>query len=141
MVEKAGVWRRIFAFLLDFVVLALFFFPATYLYSGKWLMYPEDHLWIIFDPICLVFLIIIFLYFIILEAYLGQTAGKKIMKIRVTDYKGKKPGLKKSLIRNLLRLVDGLPAFSLLGLLLIIYTKNHQRLGDLVAKTLVLIKN
>ncbi len=136
--EKSGVWKRIFAFILDILFLSVFFFPATYLYSGKWLMYPEDHLWIIFDPICLIFLAIIFLYFIILEAYFGQTIGKKIMKIKVVNYKQEKAGIKKSLIRNILRLIDGLPAFNLLGLMLIIYTKNHQRFGDIVAKTFVI---
>ncbi|MFH1326614.1 MAG: RDD family protein [archaeon] len=137
--KKASIWERIFSFILDIIFLSAFFFPITYLYSGKWLMYPEDHLWSIFDPICLIFLIIIFLYFVILEAYFGQTVGKKIMKINVVDYKdNKRIGIKKSLIRNLLRLVDGLPAFNLLGLFLIIYTKNHQRFGDMIAKTFVI---
>lgn len=137
-IKKAGVFERIFAFLLDFVFLSLFFFPITYLYSGKWLMTPKDHLWIIFDPICLIFLVVIFLYFILTEAYLGQTVGKKIMRIKVVDYKNNKISIKKAAIRNILRLIDGLPAFSFIGLLLIIFSKNHQRFGDIVAKTFVI---
>lgn len=135
--KKNLIWKRIFAFILDFVFLLLFFFPATFLYSGKWLMMPEDHLWIIFDPICGFFLVIIFLYFILMEAYLGYTVGKKILGIKVVNFKGRKIGLGKSAVRNLLRLVDGLPAFSLLGLILILYTKNHQRFGDIAAGSLV----
>ena len=137
MRDTTGVIHRILAFIIDFIFLSLFFFPATYSYSGKWLMTPEDHLWRIFDPICLAFLIIIFLYFIMTEAYLGWTVGKWVMRIRVVDLNGGKIGLRKSVIRNLLRLVDGLPFLSLLGLLLIIFTRLHQRLGDIVAGTLV----
>ena len=137
MNSKSGVLRRGIGFLLDFVFLSIFFFPATYLYSGKWVMGPEEHLWGISDPICLVFLFIIFAYFILMEAYVGWTVGKKILGMRVTDGAGQKIGLSKSLIRNLLRLVDGLPAFSILGIILIASSEQGQRFGDRIAKTYV----
>jgi len=136
-VKKAGVLRRGIGFLLDFVFLSIFFFPATYLYSGKWVMGPEEHLWGISDPICLVFMFIISAYFILMEAYVGWTVGKKILGMRVTDVAGQKIGLSKSLIRNLLRLVDGLPAFSILGIILIASSEQGQRFGDRIAKTYV----
>ncbi len=59
-------------------------------------MGPEEHLWGISDPICLVFLFIIFAYFILMEAYVGWTVGKKILGMRVTDVAGQKIGLSKS---------------------------------------------
>ena len=136
-VKKVGVLRRGISFLLDFVFLSIFFFPATYLYSGKWVMGPEEHLWGISDPICLVFMFIISAYFILMEAYVGWTVGKKILGMRVTDVAGQKIGLSKSLIRNLLRLVDGLPAFSILGIILIASSEQGQRFGDCIAKTYV----
>ena len=71
------------AFLLDFLFLSIFFFPATYLYSGKWVMGPEEHLWGISDPICLVFLFIIFAYFIFMEA-LGFYLSAFLFFIAVT---------------------------------------------------------
>ena len=132
------VVRRGVAFLLDFVFLSIFFFPATYLYSGKWVMGPEEHLWGISDPICLVFLLIIFAYFIIMEAYVGWTIGKKTLGMRVVDSAGNKIGLSKSVIRNILRLVDGLPAFNVLGIILIAFSAEGQRFGDRVAKTYVI---
>jgi len=107
------VVRRGIAFLLDFIFLSLFFFPATYLYSGKWVMGPEEHLWGISDPICIVFLFVIFAYFILMEAYAGRTVGKLLLGLKVVDGMGNKIGFLKSVVRNLLRLVDGLPAFNL----------------------------
>jgi len=98
----------------------------------------EDHLWGILDPICIVFLFIIFAYFILLEAYAGWTVGKKVMGLKVVDIDGKRIGILKSLVRNLFRLVDGLPAFNILGVVLIASSANNQRLGDFAAKTFVI---
>ena len=100
-------------------------------------MGPEEHLWGISDPICLVFLFIIFAYLILLEAYVGWTIGKRILGMRVLDRNGNKIGFSKSAIRNLLRLVDGLPAFNILGIILIARSPTGQRFGDKVAGTYV----
>ena len=132
-----AVIRRGIAWLLDILFLSIFFFPATFLYSGKWIMGPEEHLWGISDPICLVFLFVIFAYLILMEAYVGWTIGKRILGMRVVDGSGEKIGLSKSIIRNTLRLVDGLPAFNVLGIVLIAISKTEQRFGDRIAKTYV----
>ena len=132
-----AVIRRGVAWLLDILFLSIFFFPATYLYSGKWIMGPEKHFWDISDPLCLVFLFIIFAYLILMEAYVGWTIGKRILGMRVVDGSGKKIGLSKSIIRNILRLVDGLPALNALGIILIATSRGEQRFGDRVAKTYV----
>ena len=133
-----AVIRRGIAWLLDIVFLSIFFFPATYLYSGKWIMGPEEHLWGISDPICLVFLFSIFAYFILMEAYVGWTVGKIILGMRIVDGRGDKIGLSKSVIRNLLRLVDGLPALNILGIILVATSPREQRFGDRIAKTFVI---
>lgn len=130
--------RRGIALLLDFLFLSIFFFPITYWYSGKWIINPEDHLWGSTDPICLVFLFIIFAYFTFMEAYVGWTIGKRLLSIRVVDEAGNKIGLSKSLLRNLLRLVDGLPALNILGIVLIARSAKGQRFGDRVATTYVI---
>jgi len=133
-----AVIRRGIAWLLDILFLSIFFFPTTYLYSGKWIMGPEEHLWGISDPICIVFLFIIFTYLILMEAYVSWTVGKRIIRMRVVDESGGKIGLSKSIIRNLLRLVDGLPAFNILGIVLIASSPRDQRFGDRIAKTYVI---
>ena len=103
-------------------------------------MGPEEHLWDISDPICLVFLFIIFVYLILLEAYVGWTIGKRILGMRVLDRDGNKIGLSKSAIRNLLRLVDGLPAFNILAIILIARSPTGQRFGDRIGGTYVIKK-
>jgi len=94
--------------------------------------------WFITDPLCISFLIIIILYFIFLEGILGGTIGKIMLSIRVVKLDGSKIGLKKSLIRNFLRLVDALPAFNILGVVLIIKSPENARYGDRVAGTRVI---
>ena len=126
--------------MLDFIFLSLFFFPITYLYSGSWVMSYEQHLWGISDPICLVFLFVIFAYFILMEAYAGWTVGKKVLGLRVVDSDGNNIGLLKSVIRNLLRVVDGLPTMNILGVILIALSPRGQRFGDRIAKTFVVEK-
>ena len=136
-----AVIRRGIAWILDILFLSIFFLPATYLYSGKWMMGPEEHLWGISDPICLVFLFIIFAYLILMEAYAGWTVGKRVLGMKVVDEQGDKIGFTKSLIRNLLRFVDGLPAFNILGIVLIASSPRDQRFGDRIAKTYVTKRN
>ena len=137
MNQKAGIFRRGIAWIVDILFLSIFFFPITYWYSGKWIMGPKEHLWGISDPIRLVFLFIIFAYLILMEAYVGWTVGKRIMGMRTVNGSGNKIGLSKSVIRNLLRLVDGLPAFNILGNILIARSPTGQRFGDRVAGTYV----
>ena len=72
-----------------------------------------------------------------MEAYVGWTVGKIILGMRVVDDRGNKIGLSKSLVRNLLRLVDGLPALNILGIVLIVCSSGGQRFGDRIAKTFV----
>ena len=103
-------------------------------------MSPEEHLWGISDPICIVFLFVIFAYFILMEAYVSWTVGKRIMGMKVVDTNGSRIGLSKSIVRNLLRLVDGLPAFNILGIIMIATSPREQRFGDRIAKTYVVRK-
>ena len=137
MKAKPGVIRRGSAWLIDILFLSIFFFPITYWYSGKWIMSPDEHLWGISDPICIVFIFAIFVYLILMEAYVSWTIGKRCLGMKTVDERGGHIGLKKSIIRNLLRLVDGLPAFNILGVVLIVSSEKGQRFGDRVAKTFV----
>lgn len=138
----ASIYQRLWAFVIDVVFFCILFFPITYLYKGTWLMMASDHDWqwgmVVFDPICLVFLIFIFCYFIFLEGLTGYTVGKKIMKIKVVNEKGKTIGLVKSCIRNILRMVDGLPALNILGIYLILTTPENTRFGDKIAHSKVI---
>lgn len=68
----------------------------------------------------------------------GQTLGKRIFKLRVVDAGGLRLEPSQVIIRNLLRLVDGLPAFYLVGGAAALWNPNMQRLGDIAAGTAVI---
>ena len=68
----------------------------------------------------------------------GRTPGKRWNGLRVVQRGGQPIGLLASAIRNVLRLVDWLPSFYLVGIVSILVTGANQRLGDLVAGTVVI---
>ena len=82
-------------------------------------------------------LLIIYSYFVILEATTGKTIGKYVARIRVVDEDGKNIGWKKSVIRNFIRIIDFFILY-LIAFFSILLSKQNQRLGDLVAKTYVI---
>ena len=139
--DYVGVTGRFTAILLDLVLLSAVFFPVTRIVKGTWVMSPADHRWasgwFVSDPLCLVFLVLMFLYFVLLEGLLGATAGKRAMGLRVVGPDGRPPGLMRSAVRNLLRVVDGLPAVGILGAVLIASSQERTRFGDRVAGTRV----
>jgi len=78
------------------------------------------------------------LYFVSFELlWDGRTPGKRLTHLRVIREGGARVGWRDSLLRNLLRAVDSLPTGYLLGLVAIVASPRGQRLGDLVAGTLV----
>jgi uncharacterized RDD family membrane protein YckC len=77
-------------------------------------------------------------YGVLLEwIWRGQTLGKRLLRLRVLDASGLRLQLHQVLLRNLLRFVDMLPAFYLLGGVVSILSPRAQRLGDLAAGTVV----
>lgn len=77
-------------------------------------------------------------YFTLFEAFgNGRTPGKRLAKIRVIHRSGRAVNFLESLARNLVRAVDYLPSLYAVGLISIFVTRQNQRLGDLVAGTLV----
>jgi len=77
-----------------------------------------------------------FLYVWLLEGLLGATLGKFILNLRVRRLDGSGIGLSKSLVRNLSRVVDAIGVY-LVGFLIANFSNRKQRLGDHLAKTVV----
>jgi uncharacterized RDD family membrane protein YckC len=67
----------------------------------------------------------------------GRTVGKSAAGIRVVGIDGEPVRFLASAIRNILRLVDFLPVFYLVGASSIVATARDQRLGDLAGGTIV----
>lgn len=86
-----------------------------------------------------VIFLLMFVYDVLFETRNnGRTPGKKAAGLRVVTDTGGPVDFRASAIRNLLRLVDFLPAWYLVGVITIIATRKNQRLGDLAARTLVI---
>ena len=68
----------------------------------------------------------------------GQTIGKKLFRLRVVDVEGMRLQFNQIVVRNLLRFVDSLPAFYLVGGLTCWLNSKCQRLGDIAANTVVI---
>jgi uncharacterized RDD family membrane protein YckC len=78
-----------------------------------------------------------FLYFVVLEAVNQATPGHDICKLKVVKVDGQKISLSDAFKRRICDLIDiafyGIPAF-----ICISKTIKHQRLGDLLANTVVI---
>lgn len=84
------------------------------------------------------FFLIYWLYPVFFELFAnGATPGKKAFGLRVVKQNGTPVDLGASLIRNLLRVVDGLPVLFPVGLVAMLITRGFRRIGDLAAGTIV----
>jgi uncharacterized RDD family membrane protein YckC len=79
------------------------------------------------------------LLLVVLQGFTGWTPGKLVAGIRVMREDGRRPGFVKALLRWLLWLVDGFPYCipGLTGFIVALTTPGHRRVGDIVAKTVV----
>lgn len=78
-----------------------------------------------------------FAYFVYLEGSTGQTLGKRLLGLVVVTADGEPVDYRDAAVRNVVRIVDVLPAFYIVGLATILFTDRSQRLGDVVADTVV----
>ena len=85
----------------------------------------------------LILFVVAFAYYILMEGYLGQTLGKMLLGIKVVrEGTDGTPGLKAAAIRTVLRIVDGF-FFYIVAFIAVLASQKNQRLGDMVAHTLV----
>jgi uncharacterized RDD family membrane protein YckC len=84
--------------------------------------------------------IIVIAYFTGFEAVFGATPGKALLRLQVVMLDGGRPSLGAILMRNVLRLVDVLPVFYIVGALVAESTLHEQRVGDIVAGTIVVAR-
>ena len=132
----AGVGSRFIAAIVDAVIQwGLIAAAGVLLFSTDGLGLGENTAAAIF---ALVFFLLLFGYDVAFEVLAsGRTPGKRWNGLRVVRVGGQPIGFLASTIRNLLRVVDLLPAAYLVGITSIFVTRKNQRLGDIVAGTLV----
>ena len=136
--DLAGGGNRGFAALVDFVVATFLVIGVTSLWAVLEAVLPRGLFFATQGLFVLVTLLLAWSYFIVLEwLWEGRTLGKRMFGLRVISADGSPASFTAVLIRNLLRIVDFLPAFYGLGLLAIVLSSRSQRLGDLAAGTFV----
>lgn len=85
----------------------------------------------------LTFFLLNWFYFVWYEVRSGASPGKKKMGLKVVTTSGSPPSFGASMLRNLLRFADFMPFGYLFGVFTCLSNRNFQRIGDLVADTMV----
>jgi uncharacterized RDD family membrane protein YckC len=128
--------RRVVATLIDGIILGVLGGIINSLFGTKTTSSGFEFTRLSTGGIFLLF-IVVMLYYVLMEHYLGRTVGKMVTGIRVVDEAtGDRPSIGSAIIRSLLRIIDGLFAY-LVGFVIVVNSQRRRRLGDMAAKTLV----
>ena len=125
--EAVGVGKRAVAIIIDMIVLMILAWVLMMVF-GMESAAPG-----------LILFVFAIAYYVVMEVQMGATLGKMAMGLKVVKEGGEKIDWQASIIRNLLRIIDGI-AFYLVGAIVVWTSKKKQRLGDMVAHTLVVPK-
>ncbi|HEY7683396.1 MAG TPA: stage II sporulation protein M [Gemmatimonadales bacterium] len=132
--EIAGVGSRALAAIGDTAVILLWLLALGYVVDQ---LFPVGSHWE-FVVLSLTWFLTAWGYFAFFEGLReGQTPGKRWIGIRVVRDTGHPVTFGAAATRNLLRVADFLPAFYLLGAVLVALHPRAKRIGDLVAGTVV----
>ena len=139
----AGPGARSYAFIIDWLIRAILFIAwygvAALIYNRRWSFSAPlnpDARWfvLVVTPAAVMY----FLYHFVLEiAMRGRTPGKRMAGILIVTRDGNPAGVGALLTRNVFRLVDSLPLLYGVGLIATLVTRDHVRIGDMAAGTLL----
>jgi len=132
----ASIGERILARFIDYVILVIYFWSTLYVLASLSLLDKS------LDLTVAILLIVLYLpalcYSLLWEMFNnGQSPGKSLVNIRVVKSDGTNPTFSGYLLRWLLYNVD-VTFTGGLGVIVVIVSKNNQRLGDLAAGTMVI---
>lgn len=128
-IVPAPIWKRGLAALVDSIIVGAAWTLLLFCLHTSFV----DHLTLSAETLAAITCV----YYVIQEAVFALTVGKHLLRLRVVGRNGDPASMRESLIRNLLRLVDWLPLLYLLGVVSIGISRKKQRLGDVVAGTMV----
>lgn len=144
-VTYVGVGRRALAAILDTIILGMMYVALSFVISAAGMGLSTSVAGnlskgggLVMYSVGCVGLFIGFVYFVALEAMFGSTIGKKILGMQVVKVDGTSCGWGAALVRNVIRIVDGLFLY-LVGAVLIWTSDQKQRLGDRIANTVVVL--
>lgn len=166
--EIPEFYRRLFSLIIDIMIeyfylrIAIEILKAIAGRSGSYNMDAQYNLW----AISLLLILPVMVYHLVLEITMnGQSFGKRIMNLRVVNENGGHPGISQFIIRWLLRVSDvwivllifiilsdpdfgrnpettfivlAALGFLITDIILVVATPKSQRLGDILAKTILI---
>ncbi len=127
--KYADIGERIISYLIDCLIVCGFSFFISLVSSNFILSFIRF------------FLIVHMIYFIFFEFLFGSTFGKAIKDIEVLDEKNGRDFMS-IFTRNILRYIELYAGFYIVSIVLICLSKKRQRVGDIIADTVVIkVKN
>jgi uncharacterized RDD family membrane protein YckC len=135
-VQIADIPQRAMAVILDFLIVIPIIWQVMVEVSSSLAerMVPGDARFFAFVGMCVA---VNTLYHMVMEAATGASLGKWILGLRVLKADGTRLGVGGAILRNLLRTIEGEASLPLLGALVMANSARRQRLGDLLARTIV----
>ncbi len=139
----AGPARRAVAHLLDLllcysaVAVIGFVLIAAIAGAGAFAFRIDDTFKLGIGVLLILLFVAQWVWFAAWEALRGDTPGKRILGLRVVTTTGRPIGFSQAALRNVLRAADMLPTAYLVGVAAMVLSSRFQRLGDMVAGTLV----
>ena len=143
LVETAGLGSRLAAVMIDLILQGLTAVAVSWLLGAAMSYVPPGAAGQMFASatmalIYLSFFLIFYAYFFFLEwLWAWQTPGKRMVGLRVIHANGLPITWWPAFMRNLLRIIDFLPFGYGLGGLVAVWGPHNQRVGDIVAGTIV----
>ena len=150
----ASAWRRVLATAIDFVPTIIVINLCSDMINQA--LGPSDDPAMLVEqlsdpervkkllPLTLLFLSVYGFWCMAWELLSGTTLGKRIFDCRVLSVDGMAPTPRQIIVRNLARIVTfalGPPGLMMTLMLMLMFTRNRQRLGDLLANTIVVQPN
>jgi uncharacterized RDD family membrane protein YckC len=143
-VQFASLTRRALAQIVDGMILFVGMIPVSLSYMNMFDFMENDSEPTVFFVVMFAGMAFTFVWALILlftfsftEGKWGATPGKWLMGIRVVGTDLLPCGFGRALLRNFLKVVDGFFNF-LVGILIVTFTKDWQRVGDMAARTIVI---
>lgn len=135
--QESSTGKRVLATIIDYVVVFAFFFWYVMTFGSP----NEEGGNTVTGWLALVPVLFWALWIIGTESYCGQTLGHALVGLKVVSNDGSDITFRQSLKRRLCDAIEISWCFGLIAFFIVKGNERHQRLGDIIAKTLVVPKD
>lgn len=133
IISYAGFWKRVAAWFIDFIIIAICSIPITFIFYAY---FSNDEPSVADRKVQGMGLVVGWLYFALMESSAKQgTIGKMFLGVKVTDLNGSRISFGKATGRHFGKLISTILLFA--GLIMVAFTQKKQGLHDIMAGCLV----